>query len=60
MNEIVWGLKGVIDEHIADEKVAEKHFYVPVLRAVWIRAILVTRTCDGRPKRSQMGEDRGK
>ena len=33
---------------------------LPLLRAVWIRTLLVTRTCDGRPKRSQMGEDRGK
>ena len=31
-----------------------------LLRAVQIRALLITRTCDGRPKRSQMGEDRGK
>ena len=35
------------------------HSYL-VLRAVRIRALLVMRTCDGRPKRSQMGEDRRK
>ena len=31
-----------------------------LLRVVRIRTLLVMRTCDGRPKRSQMGEDRGK
>ena len=31
-----------------------------VLWAVRIRTLLVMRTCDGRPKQSQMGEDQGK
>ena len=31
-----------------------------LLRVVQIRALLITRTCDGRPKRRRMGEDRGK
>ena len=39
MNEIVCGRKGVIDEHIADEKVAEKHFYVPATSLEALSAI---------------------
>ena len=44
MNEIVCGRKGVIDEHITDEKVAEKHFYVP---ATSLEALSTIRRCCG-------------
>ena len=35
----MWGCTGVIDEHIANEKVAEKHFYVPATSLEVLSAI---------------------
>ena len=29
VNRRVWGHRGVIDEHITNEKAAEKHFHIP-------------------------------
>ncbi len=56
----------VLDKGIAHGNVGHSAMYWAfcsvfiLLRAVRIRTVLVTRTRDGRPKRSQMGEDRRK